>query len=319
MKILLKVVISLGILAGLFLLLPWGELRDAATRLSPWVGGGVLAGFVVGHRLGVVKWRLLINAGRPVLGGLDAVRCYAAGLFANLCLPGIVGGDVLRAALAAKITRRPEVVVLGGLADRAIDVLALTGLLVTGAALARGEAPGWMRTLIAGLILGVAGMAVLLWWLLRRPLGTWPVRLRRPVGRSLVAFRRLRGRPAVAATALGIAVGMQAGFVLLNAWIGGSIGIDVPLEAWFVAWPLAKLVGVVPISLGGLGVRDATLAGLLTAWGAPMAQGVVASLAWQGVLLVVGLLAGGLWLLLGREAASRSTTGTRAPVATPDA
>jgi len=319
MKLLLKAVISLGALAVLFLFLPWGELRDAATRLSPWVGGAVLAGFLVGHRFGVVKWRLLVNAGRPILGRLDALRCYAAGLFANLCLPGLVGGDVLRAALAAKITRRPEVVVLGSLADRAIDVLALTGLLAVGAALAREEAPGWMRTLIAALILGMAGMAALLWLLLRRPLGTWPVRLRRPLGRSLVALRRLRGRPAVAATAFGIAVGMQAGFVLLNAWIGESIGIDVPLEAWFVAWPLAKLVGLAPVSLGGLGVRDATLAGLLTAWGAPMAQGVVASLAWQAVLLVVGLLAGGLWILLGREGASRSMPGTRARVATPDA
>ena len=27
----------------------------------------------------------------------DALRCYAAGLFANLYLPSIVGGDVLRA------------------------------------------------------------------------------------------------------------------------------------------------------------------------------------------------------------------------------
>lgn len=319
MRVLLKVVVSLGILTALFLLLPWSELRDAATRLSPWVGAAVLAGFVVGHRFGVVKWRLLVNAGQPVLSGLDALRCYAAGLFANLCMPGIVGGDVLRAALAAKITRRTEVVVLGGLADRIIDVVALTGLLAAGAALARGEAPGWMRTLIATLILGMAGMAALLWWLFRRPLRTWPARLRRPVGRILVALRRLRGRPAVAATALGIAVGMQAGFVLLNAWIGESIGIDVPLEVWFVAWPLAKLAGVIPISLGGLGVRDTTLAGLLTAWGAPMAQGVVASLAWQGVLLVTGLLAGGLWLLLGREAASRTTTGTRASAATPDA
>ena len=318
MKLLLKAVISLGVLAALFLFLPWSELRDAVTRLSPWVWGAVLAGFVVGHRFGVAKWRLLVNAGRPILGGLDALRCYAAGLFANLCLPGIVGGDVVRAALAAKATRRPEAVVLGSLADRAIDVLAIMGLLVVGAALARGEAPAWMRALIAVLALVLAGTAALLWLLLRRPLAKWPVRLRRPVGRSLVALRRLRGRPGVAATALGIAVGMQAGFVLLNAWIGESIGIDVPLEAWFVAWPLAKLVGLLPISLGGLGVRDATLAGLLTAWGAPMAHGAVASLAWQGVLIVVGILAGGLWLLLGRQAASRSIPGARARVATPD-
>jgi glycosyltransferase 2 family protein len=318
MKLVLKALVSLGVLAALFLLLPWAELRQAAVRLSPWVGAGALAGFLLGHRLGVVKWRLLVNAGRPILSGQDALRCYAAGLFANLCLPGIVGGDVLRATLAARTTRRPETVVLGSLADRAIDVLAVLCLLALGAALARGTAPGWMRAVIAALALSAAGGALVLALLLRRPLARWPARLRRPLGRGRVALRRLGRRPGTALAAFAIALSVQAGFLLLGAWIGRSIGIDVPLAAWLLAWPLAKLVGLVPVSLGGLGVRDATLAGLLAAWGAPVAQGAVASLAWQGVLVAGGLLAGGLWLLLGREAGPHRVAEARAGFAAPD-
>jgi hypothetical protein len=88
---------------------------------------------------------------------------------------------------------------------------------------------------------------------------------------------------------------MQGGFVLLNAWIGKSIGVSVPLAVWFLVWPLAKLAGLLPISLGGLGVRDATLGALLVPAGVPLALGVVASLIWQSILIAGGLLAGALW------------------------
>jgi uncharacterized membrane protein YbhN (UPF0104 family) len=70
---------------------------------------------------------------------------------------------------------------------------------------------------------------------------------------------------------------------------------------WFLVWPLAKLAGLLPISLGGLAVREATLAALLAPFGVPIALGVVCSLLWQTVLIAGGLLGGLAWLGLGRR------------------
>jgi uncharacterized membrane protein YbhN (UPF0104 family) len=100
---------------------------------------------------------------------------------------------------------------------------------------------------------------------------------------------------------------IQSAFVLLNAWIGRSIGIHVPLAVWFLVWPLAKVAGLLPISLGGLGVRDATMGALLTTFGVTMASGVVASLIWQSVLIVGGLIAGGFWWTQRRRAHTGDT------------
>jgi hypothetical protein len=91
---------------------------------------------------------------------------------------------------------------------------------------------------------------------------------------------------------------IQSFFVILNAWVGRSIGIGIPVAVWFLVWPLAKVAGLLPISLGGLAVRDATFAALLVPVGVPMALGVVASLIWQSVLIVGGLLAGVLWWVI---------------------
>jgi len=312
-KIAVRVAVSVIVLALLLTLLPFDEIKRAIGKLSPLLWLGVLAGFLVGHRAGVEKWRSIINASRADLGSRQAVRCYAAGLFANLCLPSIVGGDVLRAALASRVTGRTEAVVIGALADRLLDVSALAVLISVGALAAPSVLPGAASWVVAGLVIGGAlagGIAVTIAG--RRPLSSWSPRFRRRIGRTLVGLRRLRRYPRVTARAFAISLCIQSGFVLLNAAIGRAVGIDVPVIVWFLVWPLAKVAALLPISLGGLGLRDATLGALLVPLGVPMALGVVASLVWQSVLIAGGLIAGGVWLLLGREGASGARQELRA-------
>jgi len=121
----LRVLISVAVLTILLVMLPLDELWGAMRRLSPLVWLGVLAGFIGGHALGVFKWRRMLRVGRARLKIRDGARCYSAGLFANLCLPSIVGGDVLRAVLAGRATGRPEAVVVGSVGDRLCDMFAL--------------------------------------------------------------------------------------------------------------------------------------------------------------------------------------------------
>lgn len=300
MRLVLRLAVSLGILGVLLLVLPWTELRAAAGRLRPSVWLSVLLAFLLAHRLGVEKWRLLLAAGRSGLRRVDAVRCYAAGLFANICLPTIVGGDVLRAALASKATGRPEAAVVGGLADRLIDVAVLGSLLLAGAILTAGLFPSSaLQATTIGVIVAGAGLAVAFVVLAGRPLSFWPRRARRRIGRALVGLRGLRRNPRVAVTAALISLVMQGGFVLMNTWIGYSIGIRIPFAVWLFAWPAAKLSGLIPISLGGLGVRDATLGALLAMAGVPLSLGVIASLVWQTVLIAGALVSGLVWQGLG--------------------
>lgn len=309
MKLWHRVVLSVGLLAILLLVLPWNELRAAFARLSAPLWIGVLGGFVLGHAIGVFKWRLAVNAGRGGLALLDGARCYAAGLFANLCLPSIVGGDVLRAALAAKITRRPEAAVWGGLVDRLSDVTALGLLIVAGALLARTALPGlWAQLLGLAVVMAilVAGFGLPL--ALRRPLARWPKRIRRPVARSMVAIRRMSRSPFTALKILLLSLAIQSGFVLLNAALGAGVGIHVPLAVWFLVWPLAKVASLLPISLGGLAVREATLAALLVPFGVRPSAGVAVSLVWQSVLIAGGLMGGLLWLALRKSSARGGTT-----------
>lgn len=302
MKVWAKALLSVTLLALLFLLLPWAQVRDAVGRLPPATWAGVLAGFVLGHAVGIAKWRLFVNAAGAGLKRIDATLCYSAGLFANLCLPSIVGGDVLRMALAGKLTRRPEAALWGGIMDRLTDMLALAMLVTAGAFFSRGALEGWAgRVLSVGLAVAIGLALLALPLVLRRPIARWPRKLRRPVGRGLVGLRQLWRRPAIALLGLALSLLIQGSFVLLNARLGAQLGIDVGLGVWFLVWPLAKIASLMPISLGGLAVREASLAALLVPFGVPVALSVVCSLLWQTVLIGGGLFGGLIWLVLHRS------------------
>ena len=98
--------------------------------------------------------------------------------------------------------------------------------------------------------------------------------------------------PGVALTALMMSFSIQGGFVLLNVMLAQAIGIVAPLSLWFFAWPLAKLIALAPVSLGGIGVREVAIAGLMAPFGFEPAMIVAQSLSWEVVLVTAGLLAG---------------------------
>lgn len=299
-RILLRIAVSSAFLGALLWNLPRGILWAAVERISWFQWGIGLAAFFAGHFFGVLKWWITLGVSGVRLPWADVARCYCAGLFANLCLPSIVGGDVLRAGLAMRITGRKEAIVVGSLLDRLVDVLALTLLVLGGGLMGSGFLDPRGGALLAVVASGIGAMMLTSILLVRmRPPSRWPGRARRRVARARVALRAVGRRTHLAAAALGLGMGVQAGFVLLNAFLGVAIGLQVPLYVWFLTWPLAKLVALVPISLGGLGVREVALAGLLLPFGVPAALAVAQSLLWETILIAGGLSAGLIWWGMG--------------------
>jgi uncharacterized membrane protein YbhN (UPF0104 family) len=133
-------------------------------------------------------------------------------------------------------------------------------------------------------IVGVAGIAALAAGVL--------VALRRTAvaGKVLQTWQEVHARRFALAGATVISLSVQAAFVLTNAWLARQVGVQTGLAAWFVAWPLSKLVAVLPISLGGIGVREAALVSLLAPYGAPRGAVLASGIVWQAILAVTGLV-----------------------------
>jgi len=240
------------------------------------------------HFLGSFKWHIMVNGAEVRLPVLQSIRCYFSGLFANLFLPSVIGGDVVMMTLGAARTRKTEGIVSGTLASRAIDLAAL-GLLVFFAIVffpRRMSTAGEklmqlvLLTLIAGALLACAIV-----FALRR-------RLRGRAAAYWEAFESAWRHPGVTLAALSLSLAMQTGLVALSAWIGAGCGIQLPVRAWLFAWPLAKLSGFVPVTLAGIGSRELVLPALLAPFGADPAVSASVGLAWDAVLIAGCLVAG---------------------------
>jgi len=133
-------------------------------------------------------------------------------------------------------------------------------------------------------------------------LGGRSVRFRRRLARLRHALRSVSKSPGVLALGWLLATAIQMCFLVLTSRLAVYCGLRLPLRAWLFAWPLAKLAAVLPLTQGGIGVREAALVGLLAPFGAPGYLVLAAGLIWEGIVIAGGLIAGGLALLLQRRA-----------------
>jgi len=104
------------------------------------------------------------------------------------------------------------------------------------------------------------------------------------------AWTTLTSRGSTLAGAVTISLVVQSAFVMTNVWLARQVGVTTGLAPWFVAWPLSKLIAILPISLGGIGVREAALVSLLAPYGAPREAVLASGILWQAVLIVTGLV-----------------------------
>lgn len=292
---------AIAVLALLFHLLPLAPLRDALARVPPVRFVIILILYLAAHAVGILKWRMVVNAAGAELEFSASARCYLGGLFGTLFLPSIIGGDVVRLAVGLRRSARPAAVLAGNVADRFLDVTAQAGLVLLGLILLPDSvplefAPSVQRTLQLLAFLAVVLLALAL--LYRPLLRGRPVRFRRKLARLRHAMRSVRGRPGVLGFGWLLAVSIQFSFVLLTALLAISCGLVLPLRVWLFAWPLAKIAALLPLTQGGIGVREAALVALLIPFGAPAPLTLASGLIWEGVIIAGGLIAGGIaWLL----------------------
>jgi glycosyltransferase 2 family protein len=285
--------------------LPLHLLAEAISRVPATAFLAILFGYLCAHAVGIAKWRMVVNAAGAQLDLRTSARCYTGGLFATLFLPSIIGGDVVRLAVGLRRSPNPAAVLAGNVADRFMDVAAQGGLVFVGILLLPGSLPpslqGQAQRALIYLGGGFATLIVCGLLLYRPLLKGRSVRFRRRLARLRHALRMVSGAPHILLMAWLLGTAIQTTFLVLTAKLAESCGLVLPLRDWFFAWPLAKLAAVLPLTQGGIGVREAALVGLLSPFGAAPHLVLAAGLVWEAVVITGGLVAGLGAFTLGRE------------------
>lgn len=273
-----------------------GQLNS---RTAPALAGATLL-FLATQSSAALRWRLVLGPASPPWSYLT--RLYLVGGFFNLFLPTSVGGDAVRGASLARATGRTAEAVTSLVVDRLVGVGAMILYALLGAVLAPALVPqlaGSLRwslspTQMAGAGVVVVGVVALLWWRLR--LRPW---VRHAGDQARESFGRLGRSPALLAQV--VALGLVSQGLLLALWwvLAWSVHLAVPLSLLLLAVPAAALAALLPVGIGGLGVRDGVWLGLLVAAGLPGEAAVASSLLYFAATLCMGAIGGLVYLAFG--------------------
>lgn len=286
-----RIFVSAAMLALIFHFVPFGAVWGAARQFSPALWLAALGLFLAGHAVAAAKWRMLIGDG---ISYRQAFRAHLAGLAANLALPGVAGGDVVRAGLVLSQAHDKGRLAMGSIADRLLDTLGLVLIALAGAYFALGaklqEGPELRWVLLGALFLVAASLFATP--LLDRALmrAAPQAKMARLLARLVHAAADLAQNPGRLLLCLAVSMAVQCLFVLINIAFAEAAHVEAPIAAWFFAWTTAKIIAIAPVSLGGLGVREASMAGLMLPFGADPGQVVAIGLIWQSVLYASGAI-----------------------------
>jgi len=265
--------------------------RLGAAPLIAAIGAQLAASF-----LSALRWWLLLRHTSAHARFSQVLPSYYLGLFFNNLLPTGVGGDVVR---TVHLTRRGlglKALAASVIVDRGIGLLAMLLLASTCAVwlpqiglddTARRSALWLLAACLGGIVLAMSPwMGVLLAWLKKRYDKT---KVRHGIFESVLMCYSYRSRPGLLLLAALLSVLAQSFVILVYAVLGGGIGLALPVASYFVIVPIVLVAAMLPISLGGLGVREGMLVGLLIAFGAERQLAIGLSLLYLFVLWLAAL------------------------------
>src|SRR5258707_9295799 len=133
---------ALAVFAALFHFLPITQLRAALASVRPIRFVIILIIYLCAHAIGIVKWRMVVNAAGSQINFSTSAQCYLGGLFGTLFLPSIIGGDVVRIAVGLRRSPRPAAVLAGEGGERFVEGGGRAAFVGVGVILVVGWRPG---------------------------------------------------------------------------------------------------------------------------------------------------------------------------------
>ena len=268
---------------------------------------------------GAIRWWILLRVLETPLPFRETLRLYLAGHFCSIFATGSTGGDVVKASIVvARFPGRRLDALSSILIERLIGFASIVFPLWFGMLFLIGSEVNGMNRLfaIAGFLTAVFFVFGILWVLTFLP--DWPTIIgrrnfyqRNPRWQKMLnpvfhiwrntrdfLFCRHRCNQVFDLSVLNHVVAALCGVALVRA-----TGADVPFLPAAMTMLLANIVAIVPLTPGGVGLREATVMGLLCLVGATEAQAAAAGFLVFGVTLVWAAVGAIAWFALKKTSA----------------
>ena len=300
----IKVVVSIGLLWLLFSRVDVARLWSAARPASPaWLAGALLLYFTM-IIASAVRWDVLLRAQHVRLPFSFLTQSFLVATFFNNFLPSNIGGDVIRISDTAKPAGSKTLATTVVLIDRGLGLLGLALMAATGATLMSRMSVGPVGPgmLWAGFGAGaiIATPALLMPETATRILQ--PLRVFHAewvderINKLTYALTRFKESPTALAICFVGAVAVQGLLVLFYVAVARSMHIPIGFAELAVIVPVSFIVQMIPLSVNGFGVREATFGFYFTRLGLPLESALLVSFVGAALIMLFSLSGGVAYL-----------------------
>lgn len=253
--------------------------------------------------LGVVKWRLLWR--RATWWQMLSANFIAQ--FYSVALPGQMAGELVKTLRVGRRFSDTTNVAASVIVDRVTGLLGIVLVALCGAFLsANTAAVNVIAVLCVTATLALGGL-----FAATRPstivtvssgvakFGSRFAWLRRPSQMAtnlLSAWASLASNPGAIVGAVLLGIICQTVSVLINFIIAAGVGVHVEFADWCWIFGVTSMALLLPITVAGIGVREATYAGLLRLFDVPIEDAVLISAVVFGITLIGVSIGGALEL-----------------------
>ncbi len=262
--------------------------------------------FYVGYLIVAMRQRTLLAAQNIQVGIPFLLQSFAIGMFFTNLLPSTIGGDASRMYDVWRVAGSKSKAVSVILIDRFLGMFALVVFGLTAALVSHQ-----MRSAIPGIALYMGliflAMATVLWlvfgsgsrlihWFLELNLGPLGV-VQRVAGKIIKGFELYQGRGDVLIKAIGWSFLLQLNSIFHFIILTWALNIQVPALDMFVIIPVATILMLAPVSINGIGVRDAIFVFMFGIYGVATESSVAFAWISLAMILVQGVVGGIVFLL----------------------
>jgi uncharacterized membrane protein YbhN (UPF0104 family) len=314
-----KLAISVALLAVLLTRVDASALAASLRRASPAWLAVALGVFLLNVVASTWRWQTLLVAQDIRVPGRNLFSSYLVAVFFNNFLPSNIGGDVVRVRDTAGPAGSKTLATTVVLVDRGIGLIGLTLMAALAATVAAGasERPAalpWSWWLWIGFAAGVivAAPAVLVPSGVQRLLQ--PIALLHPewigvrIDRLTATLERFRARPGALGACFAGAMVVQVLLVLYHLAVVYALAIPIGLWDLSVIVPVSFIVQMVPVSVNGFGIREATFSYYFARIGLPIESAVLLPLVATALMMGFSLTGAAVYIARGGRRATADPT-----------
>jgi glycosyltransferase 2 family protein len=244
-----------------------------------------IALYLAGQVMSAYRWKLLasvLNLRGPFS---EYFRYYFVGVFTNLFVPGLVGGDAARAIYLGRRHHKMTEAIASAVADRGYGLLALFWF---AALIARFLNRGVLASSVITPTIAVG--AITFAGYLASPLIARGIHMApRPIRRALGIIAPYLHRPLSVVPAIALSIVLQASLAFCQYLLALGLGLNLSVTVFLLVVPIANVFASLPLTLNGLGIRETAYLILFGMAGVSRDDAIALGLLWFAATMMGGL------------------------------